>query len=344
MTTPILVVGDSMLDRYWEGRVDRISPEAPVPVLQVTREFSRAGGAANVALNLAALGARVSLLTLVGDDDAGQALARHLEQGGVELHAVGGSRHRTTQKIRCVAQHHQLLRTDFEDQASEECVASLQAAFGHVLPRQAVVVMSDYAKGALRDCPELIAQARSRACRVLVDPKGTDFERYAGADLLKPNANELRAVAGAWTGDADMRARCLALRRRLRLGALLVTRGEQGMTLFDEQGERHHAAEVREVYDVSGAGDTVLASLAHFIAEGHAIDEAVRWANRAAGIAVSKFGTAVVTREEIERAHGPIPQAVSTTPPRPGEPRPSPEVGPRGPARRRVRSTEETLR
>jgi rfaE bifunctional protein kinase chain/domain len=304
MNAPVLVVGDSMLDRYWEGRVDRISPEAPVPVLQVTREFSRAGGAANVALNLAALGADVSLLTLVGDDEAGASLKRLLEQGGVKLHAVGGSRHRTTQKIRCVAQRHQLLRTDFEEQAGPESVELLDAAFAEVLPARGVVVLSDYAKGALRDAAELIAQARSRGCRVLVDPKGTDFARYRGADLVKPNASELKLAAGAWADERELQLKCLALRRRLRLGALLVTRGEDGMTLFDAGGARHHAAEMREVFDVSGAGDTVIAALARFLAAGHALDEAVRWANRAAGLSVAKFGTAVVSLAELEAAHG----------------------------------------
>jgi rfaE bifunctional protein kinase chain/domain len=308
----VLVVGDSMLDRYWEGRVDRISPEAPVPVLQVTREFSRAGGAANVALNLAALGADVSLLTLVGDDDAGASLVRLLEQGGVKLHAVGGSCHRTTQKIRCVAQRHQLLRTDFEEQANAECVELLDAAFGEVLPAHGVVVLSDYAKGALRDAGELIAQARSRGLRVLVDPKGTDFERYRGADLVKPNASELKLAAGPWRDERELQAKCASLRRRLRIGALLVTRGEEGMTLFDAAGARHHAAEVREVFDVSGAGDTVIAALARFIAAGHALDDAVRWANRAAGLSVSKFGTAVVTLAELEAQHGAVRPAAAT--------------------------------
>jgi rfaE bifunctional protein kinase chain/domain len=296
-----------MLDRYWEGLVERISPEAPVPVLQVTREFARAGGAANVALNLAALGASVSLLTLVGDDDAGASLVRLLGQAGVTVHAVGGSRHRTTQKIRCVAQRHQLLRTDFEDRADDECVELLGAAFGRVVPRRGVVVLSDYAKGALRDAPELIALARSRQCRVLVDPKGSDFTRYRNADLVKPNANELKLAAGPWRDEAELHAKCVALRRRLRLGALLVTRGEEGMTLFDANGPRHHAAEVREVFDVSGAGDTVIAALARFLAAGHALDEAVCWSNRAAGLSVAKFGTAVVSLSELEAAHGPIP-------------------------------------
>jgi len=308
-THPLLVVGDSMLDRYWEGEVERISPEAPVPVLQVRREFSRAGGAANVALNLAAMGAPVSLLTLVGADDAGDALIGILRRAGVTVHAVGGHRHRTTQKIRCVAQRHQLLRTDFEEAASADCVADLCATFADVLPDESVVVLSDYAKGALRHCASLIDQAHQRHCRVLCDPKGTEFARYRGADVLKPNAGELRAVVGAWSDETELQIKCRLLRRRLGLGALLVTRGDAGMTLFDAARTRHHAADVRDVFDVSGAGDTVLATLAAFLAAGHALDECVRWANRAAGLAVAKFGTATVTLDELAAAHGALPAA-----------------------------------
>jgi rfaE bifunctional protein kinase chain/domain len=304
---PLLVVGDSMLDRYWEGDVVRISPEAPVPVLQVRREFSRAGGAANVALNLAALGAPVTLLTLVGADEAGDALLGILRRAGVTVHAVGGHRHRTTQKIRCVAQRHQLLRTDFEEPASAECVADLCSTFAEVLPDDGVVVLSDYAKGALRHCDTLIDQAHARRCQVLCDPKGTEFGRYRGADVLKPNAAELRAVVGEWSDEAELQKKCRSLRRRLGLGALLVTRGDAGMTLFDAARMRHHAADVRDVFDVSGAGDTVLATLAAFLAAGHALDNCVRWANRAAGLAVAKFGTATVTLAELEAAHGALP-------------------------------------
>ena len=306
MTRPsrVLVVGDSMLDRYWEGRVERISPEAPVPVLRVTGEFSRAGGAANVALNLAALGTPVSLLTLMGADEAGDALAGTLRRAGVEVHPVGGHRHRTSVKIRCVAQRHQLLRTDFEETACAECVDELRSAFRDLLVEGCVVVLSDYGKGALRDSRELIADARARGCRVLCDPKGTDFARYKGADVLKPNLAELHAVVGECADEPALRRKCRALRKRLCLSALLVTRGEQGMTLFDEGGAHHHASEVRDVFDVSGAGDTVIATLAAFIAEGRPLDDAVRWANRAAGLAVAKFGTATVTRAELAAAGG----------------------------------------
>lgn len=296
---PILIVGDSMLDRYWEGKVERISPEAPVPILQVTREYCRAGGAANVALNLTRLGSPVGLLTLLGEDEAGRQLVQLLGEEAVTLHPVGGSRHKTTQKIRCVALRHQLLRTDFEEQAGDEVVNSLVAAFRELLPERAVVLLSDYAKGALRQARELIEHAASRRCLVLVDPKGRDFTRYRGADLLKPNEAEVKAVVGDWSGEEDFRARCATLRRSLRLKHLLVTRGESGMTLFSADGVHHRPAEVREVYDVSGAGDTVLATLAHCLAHGASMVEAMQWANKAAGVVVAKFGTASVTPEEI---------------------------------------------
>ena len=300
----VLVVGDSMLDRYWEGRVDRISPEAPVPVLRVTGEFSRAGGAANVALNLSALGTPVTLLTLMGADEAGDALGGLLRRAGVEVRAVGGHRHRTTLKIRSVAQHHQLLRTDFEETARAECVDELGVVFRETLEDGAVVVLSDYAKGALRDSREFIAHARARGCRVLCDPKGSDFARYRGADVLKPNFSELCAVVGDCADEPALRRKSRALRKRLELGALLVTRGDQGMTLFDESGVRHHASAVRDVFDVSGAGDTVIATLAAFLADGRPLDDAVAWANRAAGLAVAKFGTATVARAELAAAYG----------------------------------------
>jgi rfaE bifunctional protein kinase chain/domain len=295
----ILIVGDSMLDRYWEGKVERISPEAPVPVLQVTRDFSRAGGAANVALNLVALGSDAALLTLIGDDEAGRQLMHLMDEAGIELHAVGGSRHKTTQKIRCVALRHQLLRTDFEEPACDECVLSLMAASDAAMPWNGLVLLSDYAKGALRDSPGLIERAHDRGCRVIVDPKGRDFSRYRGAWLLKPNAAEIAACAGEWSSDAELVDKCERLRRDLDIEHLLVTRGEHGMTLVSRGGTHHLRTEVREVYDVSGAGDIVLATLAHCLSRGDTLLDAMQWANRAAGIVVGKFGTASVTAAEL---------------------------------------------
>lgn len=297
---PVLVIGDCMLDRYWEGAVDRISPEAPVPVLRVQREFRRAGGAANVALNLAALGSEVVLLTLLGSDEAGEQLGALMAQAGIVLHAVRDPALQTTQKIRSVCRHQQLLRIDFEQPPPAHCVQALAEQAGDLLPGHDWVLLSDYAKGSLGCAPQLLARARLQGCRTLVDPKGRDFERYRGAWLLKPNAGELRAAAGEWHDEADMRARALALRQRLELQHLLVTLGEHGMALCSQGREcLRLPAEVREVYDVSGAGDTALATLAHCLSQGWPLPQAVEWANKAAGLVVGKFGTASVSREEL---------------------------------------------
>lgn len=299
----ILVVGDSMLDRYWQGTVDRISPEAPVPVLQVTSETARAGGAANVAMNLAALGNRVRLITPIGNDGPGDDLrsllwTEHVDAARVDV--VQTPCDRTTEKIRCVAMRQQIVRVDFEH-AKGVGDAVLDAVIGHLEP--GILVLSDYAKGALEHAPEMIAAARRTGMRVLVDPKGDDFERYRGAWLLKPNESEAAAVVGQWTDEADFRARCTNLRDALNVEYLLVTRGEKGMTLFSGSDvPAYLMAERREVYDVSGAGDTVLATLAHALDQGDTIVDAVKLANRAAGIVVGRFGTSTVTAADLEGA------------------------------------------
>ena len=297
---PILVIGDCMLDRYWEGAVERISPEAPVPVLQVQRETQRAGGAANVALNLVALGSPVRLLSLVGEDEAGTQLSALLARSGIELDTVRDAALQTTHKIRSVCRRQQLLRIDFEQRPPAHCVRALTDRALALLPQFEWVLLSDYAKGSLAHSAELLAAARRHGCRVLVDPKGQDFERYRGAWLVKPNAAELRAVMGPWQDDDELLHKAHELRSRLQLEHLLVTLGEQGMALCSQVKPcLRMPAQVREVYDVSGAGDTVLATLAHTLSRGLALEEAVRWANKAAGIVVGKFGTASVSREEL---------------------------------------------
>jgi rfaE bifunctional protein kinase chain/domain len=289
-----------MLDRYWDGRVDRISPEAPVPILHVRREFSRAGGAANVALNLVDLGSRVRLATLLGQDEAGDALARLMADHGIELGAVRDMNLCTTQKIRSVCKRHQLLRIDFEEQPPAGSVEALLALITPMLADHDWVVFSDYAKGCLARCEEMMSRALRQGCKVLVDPKGRDFSIYRGAFMLKPNAEEVREVVGEWGDEDEFLAKARSLREKLDVEHLLVTRGELGMTLCS-RGKPciNLPTQVREVYDVSGAGDTALAAVAHFLSEGLAIEDAVRWANKAAGIVVGKFGTASVTREEL---------------------------------------------
>ena len=299
-TRPVLIVGDCMLDRYWDGCVERISPEAPVPILHVRKEFQRAGGAANVALNLAGLGSRVTLATLLGEDQAGRQLAAMMTAQCIELQSITDPAVCTTQKIRSVCKRHQLLRIDFEEPPPPGSADSLMSLASNLLHAHDWVVLSDYGKGCLQRCEPLIARALRRGSKVLVDPKGSDFARYRGAFVLKPNAGELRAVIGEWHSEEELLEKAYDLRRHLEVEHLLVTLGELGMVLCSAHGPCIRiSSDVREVYDVSGAGDTVLAVLAHCLNEGYGIEAAVRWANKAAGIVVGKFGTASVTREEL---------------------------------------------
>jgi rfaE bifunctional protein kinase chain/domain len=298
----ILVVGDAMLDRYWDGVVERISPEAPVPVLRVTRRFERPGGAANVAANLAALGAAASLIALAGDDADGARLGALMDDAGVAFDRVVDPAWPTIAKIRCVSRHHQMLRADFETPPPPAMRARLAERFARALPVHDVVVLSDYAKGALDDCGPLIEAARAAGKRVLVDPKARDWSRYAGATLVKPNLAALDAQVGAVSDEAERRRRIDDLRARFGWRHLLLTRGEAGMTLFDDAGVTHEPARVRDVHDVTGAGDSVLATLAWRLAEGDAAVQAMRWASIAAGLAVQVFGTAVLTRDALVEA------------------------------------------
>jgi len=295
----VLIVGDVMLDRYWFGSVARISPEAPVPVVKIERSEERPGGAANVARNAAALGARVNLLSVVGRDEAGQRLARLLKSDGVtaRLHRDPGID--TTVKLRVIGRQQQLLRVDFETTPSHEVLASKLRDFRLMLRRCDVVVLSDYGKGGLTHIANMISAARSAGKPVLVDPKGDDYARYRGATLLTPNRSEFREIAGRWKSESELTAKAKKLRRQLGVEALLVTRSEEGMTLYRRRSRLHVAAQAREVFDVSGAGDTVIATLGVMLAGGAGMDDAVRVANRAAGIVVGKFGTAVVHPEEL---------------------------------------------
>lgn len=295
----VLVVGDVMLDRYWYGDASRISPEAPVPVLLWQREEERLGGAANVARNCAALGARTQLLSVTGRDQAGERLAQLLHEAGVVASLRRDSAIRTTQKLRVVHGKQQLLRIDMETTPSKEVLASKLADYRKALPGCNLVLLSDYGKGGLAHIATMIRAGRMAGKRVLVDPKGEDYSRYKGATMLTPNLKELRDVVGAWQDDKDLARKAQGLRKRMRLDALLLTRGEDGMTLFRRGRSLHVKAEKREVSDVTGAGDTVIATLAVMLAAGESMESAVRIANRAGGIKVTKFGTAVVTPREL---------------------------------------------
>lgn len=298
----LLIVGDVMLDRYWFGDVSRISPEAPVPVVKVERSEERPGGAANVARNAAVLGAQVSLLALVGNDEPGETLKRLMKDVGIDASLHIDEAVSTTVKLRVIGRQQQLLRIDFETVPSHEVLRAKLSEFEQRLPACDAIVFSDYGKGGLTHISEMIALARAAGKMVLVDPKGDDYSIYAGATIITPNRSEMRDVVGRWKDDAELERKAMALRTELALDALLVTRSEEGMSLFHAGGSIHEKAVAREVFDVSGAGDTVIATLAVMRANGADWAQAIHVANVAAGVVVGKLGTAVVTRDELEAA------------------------------------------
>lgn len=298
----LLIVGDVMLDRYWFGEVSRISPEAPVPVVKVERSEERPGGAANVARNAAALGAQVALLSLVGQDEAGDCLAQLIRADGIDASLHVDAAVATTVKLRVIGRQQQLLRIDFENRPSHEVLRAALDEFVRRLPVCDAVVFSDYGKGGLAHIGEMIRLARAAGKTVLVDPKGDDYSPYVGATVITPNRSEMREVVGRWQNDAELERKAAELRHRLQLDALLVTRSEEGMSLFLADRAVHEKAVAREVFDVSGAGDTVIATLAVMLAQGVGWEAAIHVANVAAGIVVGKLGTAVVTREELSAA------------------------------------------
>ncbi|QKS30266.1 MAG: D-glycero-beta-D-manno-heptose-7-phosphate kinase [Candidatus Accumulibacter similis] len=298
----LLIVGDVMLDRYWFGDVARISPEAPVPVVRIGRSEERPGGAANVARNVAALGARASLLSVVGDDEAGQSLQHLLATSGIDVSLHVDPAISTTVKLRVIGRQQQLLRIDFETWPSHEVLRAKLVEFSARVADCDAVILSDYGKGGLTHIGEMIRLANAAGKQVLVDPKGDDFSKYAGATVVTPNRAELRAVVGRWHDEDELARKAAALREQLQLAALLVTRSEEGMSLFHESGLIHEKAVAREVFDVSGAGDTVIATLAVTLACGAGWPEAVHAANVAAGLVVGKLGTAVVGGDELAAA------------------------------------------
>ena len=300
----VLVVGDAMLDRYWFGAVERISPEAPVPVVRVSREEERLGGAANVALNVKTLGAQCTLLTVVGDDEPARSLRRLLEAQGITTVLGSDPKLYTIVKLRVIGRSQQLIRVDFENQPEHEVLQQMLADYERVLPDHDAVLFSDYGKGGLTHIPRMIELARAAGKPVLVDPKGSDYSRYAGATTLTPNRAELAQVVGSWRDEADLHRRAHALREELGLDGLVLTRSEDGMSLFEKtaDGQPTHfqvPAQAREVFDVTGAGDTVIATLAALLACGMSLRDAVPLANRAGSIVVGKFGTASCSFEEL---------------------------------------------
>lgn len=299
VNSSVLVVGDAMLDRYWFGDASRISPEAPVPVVKVTRQEDRLGGAANVARNAAALGARTSLLAMIGDDEAGDRLLTLLEEAHVRPCLTKNKNAATTLKLRVLARNQQMLRTDFESTPEQTALDQNDSRFGALLPDHDVVILSDYGKGGLERISSMIEQGRSFGRMILIDPKGSDYRKYKNATVITPNRSELAQVVGQWSNEEDLFNRAQNLREELCLDKLLLTRSEEGMTLFDDNGAWTVPAHAREVFDVSGAGDTVISILGVLLASGADWKTSVLCANRAGGIVVGKLGTATVTYEEL---------------------------------------------
>ncbi len=299
----LLVVGDVMLDRYWHGDTSRISPEAPVPVVRVDANEERAGGAGNVALNIAALGAKAAVVGLTGNDEAANVLNSTLRAANVQCHFYKVEGLPTITKLRIISRHQQLIRLDFETGFPESAASSLVEEFKNHLDECDVVILSDYNKGALRKSRELIAIAKEQGKKVIIDPKGYDFSRYHGATLLTPNMGEFEMIVGHCANDEEIESRGMQLIETHDLEALLITRSEKGMTLL-QKGEPavHIPTRARDVYDVTGAGDTVVSVLASSLAAGETLYDATVLANIAAGVVVGKLGTASVTVPELRRA------------------------------------------
>ena len=295
----ILVVGDVMLDRYWFGEVSRISPEAPVPVVRIEKREERLGGAANVARNAAALGAHCGLLGVVGADEAGAQVGQLLDDSSIHSYLQRDAAISTIIKLRVIGRQQQLLRIDFEDAPTDTVLRDKLTQFNALLPNYDVVILSDYNKGSLVNVAHMIEAGRAAGKIVMVDPKGDDFSPYAGATVLTPNKSELRRIVGSWSTEEQLTAKAQALREQLRVDALLLTRSEEGMTLYTADEVLHMHADSREVFDVSGAGDTVIATMAAMLGAGMPMADAIMTANRAGGIVVGKLGTATVTREEL---------------------------------------------
>jgi D-beta-D-heptose 7-phosphate kinase/D-beta-D-heptose 1-phosphate adenosyltransferase len=301
----IIVIGDVMLDRYWSGQAARISPEAPVPVVRVKEIEDRVGGAGNVALNIAKLGGKVTLLGVVGDDAEGDTIRRLLEAEGVVCDFVVEQKIRSICKLRVMAQHQQLIRIDFEEASFKFDSAVLLARLVEHLPKNNTIVLSDYGKGTLTDVSTYIIKAKQAGIKVLVDPKGVDYQRYTQADLITPNLSELQAVVGISENEVDLIEKGRTLLKRYQIPTLLLTRGEAGMTLIQDDQVHSLSAQAKDVFDVTGAGDTVIAVMALGVALDMALYDAMYLANLAGGIVVGKLGTSTVSMSELIRAmHG----------------------------------------
>ncbi len=298
----VAVVGDVMLDRYWKGQSNRISPEAPVPVVRVTNREDRPGGAANVALNLSSLGVPCELIGIVGEDEAAEKLEKIMREQNITPNFVFSGKHPTITKLRILCRNQQLLRLDFEDPLEDIPQDKFFSAVDKIDPKTKVLICSDYGKGTLNTVSDIIKKARALGMIVLIDPKGTDFERYRGATMLTPNMSEFEAVVGKVKDNQDLEQKALDLIAKFDLDCLLVTRSEDGMSLIRPNLPAVHLpTRAQEVYDVTGAGDTVIATLGASLAQGLDIVDACEIANRAAGIVVGKLGTSTVSPKELQQ-------------------------------------------
>lgn len=294
----VLVVGDVMLDRYWFGSVDRISPEAPVPIAKISKIEDRPGGAANVARNIASLGGNVTLLSVVGEDEPALVLEKLLLTEQVNTVFKKDSTISTIVKLRVIAKNQQLIRIDFEEKPSHEILAEVLDNFAEIIDQYQVVILSDYGKGGLSHTSKMIEIAKAHNKIVLVDPKGSDYSKYQNATMITPNRSEMRDATGSWSNEQELLNKATELKQQLNLDYLLVTRSEEGMTLFADQAYNYPTF-AQEVFDVSGAGDTVIGTIGLMLANNASIREAVEVANFAAGIVVAKLGTATVKKEEL---------------------------------------------
>jgi rfaE bifunctional protein kinase chain/domain len=296
----ILVIGDVMLDRYWFGDVSRLSQEAPVPVVRMEREDRRPGAAANVAMNCRAMGADTALVSIVGDDAYGRGLLRTLEDHNIEADGcMLDSLYATVQKLRVIGKQQQIVRIDFEDRPPKDAIDSMTEVACNAMAAHDVIVISDYGKGVLANVQTLIAKAKSLGKTVLVDPKGYSFDKYRGADVIKPNLDELRELVGGWGSEDELSEKAHMLLAKGGFRAILLTRASEGMTLFTADDTFNVPTEAREVYDVSGAGDTAISAFAVALTRGEGFQGATKFANKAAGLVVAKFGTAVATEQEV---------------------------------------------
>lgn len=295
----VLVVGDIMIDRYWMGMASRLSPEAPVPVVNVSEKNDRLGGAANVAANVASIGGQVGLLAIIGDDENGRYLEAALEKQNIKNYLLRSLTSPTTVKIRVVAQHQQMLRCDFEAPPSTSDVESVLEEFSRIVKDFDVVIFSDYGKGVLTKVSQMIEICNQNGIPCFVDPKGNDYSKYNGSTAITPNKSELRQIVGPWNSEEELIGKASSLRDKLNLKYLVLTRSEEGVSLFSSEGVQNIKATAKEVFDVSGAGDTVIAVMATLFANDYSFEKATYWANKAAGIVVGKFGTAVIDADEL---------------------------------------------